>query len=85
MLTAKLTAKGQITIPKDIRIKLSVKPGDWLAFDVDEQGALRAVPVYDAKKSLYGFLSRLATEKPASAQDIDEGIARHMVDKFGPK
>ena len=85
VLTAKLTAKGQITIPKEIRVKLSVRPGDRLAFDVDDQGTLRAVPVYDTKKSLYGFLSRLATKEPISSQDIDEGIARHMIEKFAPK
>ena len=85
MLTAKLTAKGQITIPKEIRVKLAVKPGDRLAFEVNDQGALYAVPVYDAGKPLYGFLSRLATESPASVEDFDAGIARHMIDKFSPK
>ena len=85
MLTSKLTTKGQVTIPKAIRVKLSVKPGDRLAFAVDEQGALRAVPVYDAGKPVYGFLSRLATKPPASTEDFDEGIAQRMIEKFGPK
>jgi len=81
--TAKLTGKGQVTIPKEIRTRLSVKPGDRLAFDVDEQGTLHAVPVYDARKSVYGFLSRLATVTPLSTKDIDDGIARHIAEKFG--
>ena len=85
LLTAKITAKGQITIPKEIRIQLSVKPGDRLAFDVDDQGTLHAVPFYDSGKPLYGFLSRLATRPSASVEDFDEGIARHMIDKFSQK
>ncbi|GJQ57467.1 MAG: AbrB/MazE/SpoVT family DNA-binding domain-containing protein [Candidatus Scalindua sp. AMX11] len=33
MLTAKLTSKGQITIPKKIRDKIGVSPGDKLQFE----------------------------------------------------
>ena len=84
-LTSKLTAKGQITIPKEIRIKLSVKPGDRLVFDVDDQGSLRAVPMYDTKKPVYGFLSRLATTEPVTVEEMDEGIARHMIEKSSRK
>ncbi|MBI5026354.1 MAG: AbrB/MazE/SpoVT family DNA-binding domain-containing protein [Nitrospirae bacterium] len=33
MLTAKVTTKGQITIPKEIREKLGVQPGENLSFE----------------------------------------------------
>ena len=32
MLTAKLTSKGQITIPKKVRDKIGIAPGDELQF-----------------------------------------------------
>jgi antitoxin PrlF len=37
MVTARITTKGQITIPKAVRDQLDVKPGDALEFLVDEQ------------------------------------------------
>ena len=33
MITAKITSKGQITLPKKIREKLGVHPGDELGFE----------------------------------------------------
>lgn len=33
MLTAKLTSKGQITIPKKVRDKIGVSPGEELQFE----------------------------------------------------
>lgn len=33
MLTAKVTSKGQITIPKEVREQLGVHPGEALGFE----------------------------------------------------
>lgn len=33
MLTAKLTSKGQITIPKTVRDKIGISPGEELQFE----------------------------------------------------
>ncbi len=41
---AKLTSKGQITVPIEIRRLLRVRPGDRLVFDGDESG-VRVRPV----------------------------------------
>lgn len=35
---AKITVKGQTTIPQEVRAALKVAPGDLLAWEVDEQG-----------------------------------------------
>lgn len=35
---AKITAKGQTTIPLEIRVALNVKPGDLLAWGLGENG-----------------------------------------------
>jgi antitoxin PrlF len=35
---AKITSKGQITVPHEIRRALGVRPGDKLLFQSDEQG-----------------------------------------------
>ncbi len=36
MLTAKVTSKGQLTIPKKVRDKLGIKTGDALRFEEKE-------------------------------------------------
>lgn len=35
---AKITAKGQTTIPQDVRAALHVGPGDTIAWEVEEDG-----------------------------------------------
>ena len=35
---AKITSKGQITIPRDVRRRLGVQAGDRLQFEEDEKG-----------------------------------------------
>ena len=38
---AKVTAKGQTTVPRQIRIALSVSPGDFLIWDEEGDGVVR--------------------------------------------
>jgi AbrB family looped-hinge helix DNA binding protein len=40
MSEAKLTSKGQITVPKRVREVLAVQPGDRLAFRIHEDGTV---------------------------------------------
>ena len=41
---AKLTSKGQITIPREVRQALGVQPGDKVVFEEDEAG-IRVMPL----------------------------------------
>ncbi len=44
MLTAKLTAKGQITVPRAVREKLGLSPGEYLLFvERDGEFSMRKV------------------------------------------
>jgi antitoxin PrlF len=40
MPSSTITSKGQITVPKDVRDALGVRPGDRLAFRVSEDGTV---------------------------------------------
>ncbi|MCZ7625586.1 MAG: AbrB/MazE/SpoVT family DNA-binding domain-containing protein [candidate division NC10 bacterium] len=41
---ARMTSKGQITVPQDVRLALGVRPGDTLLFEKDSIG-IRVRPV----------------------------------------
>ena len=42
---AKITAKGQVTIPSAIRAALGVGPGDRLLFAISDAGAVQVRPI----------------------------------------
>ena len=58
MLTAKVSSKGQVVLPKEVRKQMNIKAGDTVAFlpDKDGNAVLRRVDPLDA-----AFL-RLASE-----------------------
>jgi AbrB family looped-hinge helix DNA binding protein len=61
MSIAKITSKGQVTIPKSVRDRFNLRPGDEIEF-VEEDAALRVVKhVSDSPfESWVGFLAHLA-------------------------
>ncbi|MCG5517312.1 MULTISPECIES: type II toxin-antitoxin system PrlF family antitoxin [unclassified Ectothiorhodospira] len=62
---AKITAKGQTTIPADIRAALQVGPGDLLAWELREDGSatVRRVQPLDLEylRAVEGTLSEWAS------------------------
>jgi AbrB family looped-hinge helix DNA binding protein len=61
MSTSTLTSKGQTTIPKDVRKRLNLHPGDRLEFVIDEDGRVLVLPAsIDASEYSSGLLSRSA-------------------------
>ena len=64
MWMAKVTAKGQITIPKEVRERLGIKEQDHVLFSLDERGA-RLLPV--GQPTVAGLAGRLASDRPYPA------------------
>jgi antitoxin PrlF len=49
MTYARLTTKGQVTVPKEIREKLRLEPGDVLGYEVEgDEMRVRKVQRFDA-------------------------------------
>ena len=61
MAKTKVTSKGQVTIPKDVRERLGLRPGDEIEFVEDRSGfrVQKLVPASPFKK-YRGYLKHLA-------------------------
>jgi antitoxin PrlF len=58
MVEATMTTKGQITVPKAIRDRLRLEPGDKVFFDVREDGSVRVVARNQPMEPLFGMLQK---------------------------
>ena len=68
MDTARISSKGQVTVPKQVRTRLAVGPGDRLAFEFDEHGLLRVTPLHNDVPPLRGLLAEAANGKTLELQ-----------------
>lgn len=60
IISGKLTSKGQLTIPVELRTLLNIKEGDRLAFILDENEKIIEVQP-KTKKSIRGVMGALKT------------------------
>ena len=70
MLVSKLSAKGQVTIPKNVREKLGLEPGDGIGYEVEGDAVrIRRVDPFDASfhRALSQTLSEWATPEDEEA------------------
>ena len=80
MQKARITIKGQITIPKKIRDSLSMKEGDSVIFSVEgDHAVLRPLK----KKALADFHGSLTATKPFPGmeevrKEVHEKIAKRL-------
>jgi AbrB family looped-hinge helix DNA binding protein len=79
MYFAKISSKGQITLPRKIRQSLNAKPGDRVMFVVgDKTVALRPIASISAK-TLAGVFRHYAVrdrERGPERQPVKKGVAR---------
>lgn len=80
MVQARLTGKGQVTIPKQIRDYLHLDTGSKIDFVIDENGDVKVIPLNVAVESLSGILHREGM-KPASLEDMERAIVDGAKDR----
>ncbi len=73
MSSAKVTSKGQITIPVDVRSKLGLRPGSRLAFVPTETGAYEIYVQAASVKDLKGVVP--PPSEVVTLEDMDSAIA----------
>jgi len=80
MSEATMTSKGQITVPKDVRLKLGLRPGDRIRFLLEADGCVRLMPAKRDVSELIGILPE--PKRALSIEDMDEAIGRAVAEKF---
>ena len=71
-LTAKLSSKGQVVIPADVRRRLGLSQGSVLRFRLDEDGVRLLAAAGDVRR-LKGRLA--GPDAPVSVEDMNSAIA----------
>lgn len=71
-LRAKITSKGRLTIPKEVREKLGVKAGDSLLFDVDDEGREAKVRVERKRVSFADYEGACRKGKGMNREELDQ-------------
>ncbi len=74
MLTATITSKGQITIPKVIRDSMGLKSGDRIKFMQSEKGQTAFLPISESIEDLRGIVPK--PKKSVTIEDMNETIRR---------
>lgn len=72
MPSSKLTSKGQITVPKDVRNALGVQPGDRIAFTIRRDGSVTVAADTIDVRSLRGKLK--SDVRGVTVEDMHDAI-----------
>ena len=82
MPVSTLTSKGQVTIPKPIRDRLSLKVGDRLLFTLDSRGAIKVKREQGGRvETLQGLLRHLAGKRPVTLEGMRDAVRRRVLRK----
>ncbi len=73
MVQARLTGKGQVTIPKKIRDYLQIDTGSKIDFVIDENGEVKVIPLFVPVENLSGILHRPGMQA-VSLEDMEQAI-----------
>jgi antitoxin PrlF len=76
---ATLTSKGQITIPKEVRERLSLGPGDTIEF-VEEAGRTWLKPRTGRISDLFGMLGPPPSGEGLTIEEMDEAVRQAVAD-----
>ena len=78
MPIATMTSKGQITIPKEIRVALGLRPGTRVDFVKEPDGTVALRPLTRRLLDLAGMIRY--DGPPVTIEEMNEGIARAVVE-----
>lgn len=77
MVTAPISSRGRITIPKVVRNVLGLNPGDRVAFKIQGPSELLLKPLTTSVEAVFGKLARPEISKKSVA-----GMNREVADRM---
>lgn len=81
MPTAKVTSKGQVTIPKEVRLALGVEPGDRVSFVLRPDGVVELMARTGSLLDLAGVLGE--RRLGVTVEDMDAAISEMTGQRLG--
>ena len=78
-----LTSKGQLTLPKEIRDRLSLDAGAILDFQIQADNTITARQVQPDARRIRGLL-KSPHAAPPTVEQMDEAVVRQLRDKHAP-
>lgn len=79
MKTSQLTIKGQITLPKDVRERFRLRPGDRVAFEPESDG----IKVRPVRRTILDWAGSLRSPEPAVSDEAVKQRVRALRAKRG--
>ena len=78
-ILTKLTSGGQVTLPKEIRTKTNMQPGDFVEIELNDDGNIVLTPkkLVDADQAYFWTEEWQKGEREADA-DIKAGRGKHF-------
>ena len=73
-MLAKLTSKGQLTLPKALRDRLHLREGDKVEFLVHDDGRVELIPVTAPVSRLKGMVPK--PDRVRSLDDMKDAVKR---------
>lgn len=76
-MLVKVGPRGQITLPKSLRQRMNIKPGDSVTLtEIDDYVMLRPVT-----KTLFDMVGSISVDGPLDFDAIQEEIKEHVAEK----
>jgi AbrB family looped-hinge helix DNA binding protein len=79
-MESKITAKGQMTLPKEARLHMNVKAGDRVKIFFEPDGHVVLLPVVPVT-ALKGIL-KSRRRRPPTMEEMDDAIAEGIVARY---
>lgn len=79
MTTAKVTSKGQITIPREVRAALGLETGSRVEFVARGDGTYEIVPATRSVRDLKGVVR--TRRRAISIEQMEEAVADAVVER----
>jgi AbrB family looped-hinge helix DNA binding protein len=77
-----LTQKGQVTIPKEIRDRLDLKPFDRIKFEIVADGTVQLRKAGPSLEDVVGILPALGLSDEEIKRVTEEALAEHFAEKY---